>query len=168
MMQEHINDGQSVHNMAIINTQQGEKVSEANLLQSLQNKSVSVSSIIIDETSCYFSEESDDELKSLPSNDKNFDKNLTSNFCNGKRLNHGLINNTTLNVLRCIGRYVQMCKLLHSTSRQIVFSMLELIDFYLYVVLDIFSTDMVNKILIFHCQEIFFFLIYGDFLLKFC
>lgn len=103
-----------------------------------------ISSIIIDEASCYFSEESDDEPKSLPSNGKDFDQSSNSNLCNGGKLNHVLINNTTLNVLRCIGRYVQMCKLLHSISPHIVSSMLELIDFYLYAVLEIFSTDVVS------------------------
>lgn len=101
-----------------------------------------MSSIIIDEASCYFSEESDDEPKSLPSNGgKDFNPNVDSGGC--KMVNHVLINNTTLNVLRCIGRYVQMCKLLHSISPHIVSSMLELIDFYVYAVLDIFSKDVV-------------------------
>lgn len=105
----------------------------------------SLSTIIVDEAaSCYFSEESDDEPKSLHSNGKEFDDNSTTNLCDGAKLNHVLINNTTLNVLRCIGRYVQMCKLLHTISPRIVASMLELIDFYLYAVLEIFSKDVVS------------------------
>ncbi|XP_016976178.1 syndetin [Drosophila rhopaloa] len=84
---------------------------------------------IVDEASCYFSEESDDEQKSLQS--KEFDD--TSNQL--------LVNNTALNVLRCIGRYLQMCKLLHCISPKIVSCMLELIDFYAYAVHEIFGKD---------------------------
>ncbi|KAH8253234.1 hypothetical protein KR032_004363 [Drosophila birchii] len=84
---------------------------------------------IVDEASCYFSEESDDEQKSLQS--KEFDDTN----------NQLLVNNTALNVLRCIGRYLQMCKLLHCISPKIVASMLELIDFYAYAVHEIFGKD---------------------------
>ncbi|KAH8233815.1 hypothetical protein KR026_012664 [Drosophila bipectinata] len=84
---------------------------------------------IVDEASCYFSEESDDEQKSLQS--KEFDD----------ASNQLLVNNTALNVLRCIGRYLQMCKLLHCISPKIVSCMLELIDFYVYAVHEIFGKD---------------------------
>ncbi|XP_017049931.1 syndetin [Drosophila ficusphila] len=84
---------------------------------------------IVDEASCYFSEESDDEQKSLQS--KEFDDTT----------NQLLVNNTALNVLRCIGRYLQMCKLLHCISPKIVSCMLELIDFYAYAVHEIFGKD---------------------------
>ncbi|XP_036319292.1 syndetin [Rhagoletis pomonella] len=85
---------------------------------------------IVDEASCYFSEESDDEQKSMQS--KYEDDGL-----NG----HAIVNNTTLNVFRCIGRYLQMCKLLHCISPKIVASMLELMDFYAYAVHEIFGKD---------------------------
>ncbi|SPP74899.1 syndetin [Drosophila guanche] len=84
---------------------------------------------IVDEASCYFSEESDDEQKSLQS--KEFDDA-------GNQL---LVNNTALNVLRCLGRYLQMCKLLHCISPRIVACMLELIDFYVYAVHEFFGKD---------------------------
>ncbi|KAH8401503.1 hypothetical protein KR009_005924 [Drosophila setifemur] len=84
---------------------------------------------IVDEASCYFSEESDDEQKSLQS--KEFDD----------ASNQLLVNSTALNVLRCIGRYLQMCKLLHCISPKIVTCMLELIDFYVYAVHEIFGRD---------------------------
>ncbi|XP_016930475.2 syndetin [Drosophila suzukii] len=84
---------------------------------------------IVDEASCYFSEESDDEQKSLQS--KEFDD--TSNQL--------LVNNTALNVLRIIGKYLQMCKLLHCISPRIVACILELIDFYVYAVHEIFGKD---------------------------
>ncbi|EDW09701.1 syndetin [Drosophila mojavensis] len=85
---------------------------------------------IVDEASCYFSEESDDEQKSLQSKEFAEDAN-----------NQLLVNNTALNVLRCIGRYLQMCKLLHCISPKIVASMLELLDFYAYAVHEIFGKD---------------------------
>ncbi|XP_017148549.1 syndetin [Drosophila miranda] len=84
---------------------------------------------IVDEASCYFSEESDDEQKSLQS--KEFDD----------ASHHLLVNNTALNVLRCLGRYLQMCKLLHCISPKIVSCMLELIDFYTFAVHEIFGKD---------------------------
>uniref|UniRef100_A0A182N0S6 Syndetin C-terminal domain-containing protein n=1 Tax=Anopheles dirus TaxID=7168 RepID=A0A182N0S6_9DIPT len=50
--------------------------------------------------------------------------------------------NTSLTVLRCIGRYLYFCKLLHSITPHIVRSMAELIDYYLYSVHDLFSADL--------------------------
>lgn len=88
---------------------------------------------IVDEASCYFSEESDDEQKSMQS--KYEDE--AGNAC-------AIVNNTTLNVFRCIGRYLQMCKLLHCISPKIVASMLELMDFYAYAVHEIFGKDAVS------------------------
>ncbi|XP_011182003.2 syndetin [Zeugodacus cucurbitae] len=85
---------------------------------------------IVDEASCYFSEESDDEQKSMQS--KYEDE--AGSAC-------VIVNNTTLNVFRCIGRYLQMCKLLHCISPKIVASMLELMDFYAYAVHEIFGKD---------------------------
>lgn len=52
------------------------------------------------------------------------------------------VTNTSLTVLRCIGRYLYFCKLLHSIAPHIVMSMTELLDFYLYAVHDIFSRDL--------------------------
>lgn len=91
---------------------------------------------IVDEASCYFSEEdSDDDHKSLQS--KDFD-DCSGGGGGGQQLT---VNNTTLNVFRCIGRYLQMCKLLHCISPKIVASMLELIDFYAYAVHELFAKD---------------------------
>uniref|UniRef100_A0A6B2ECI9 Coiled-coil domain-containing protein 132 n=1 Tax=Phlebotomus kandelakii TaxID=1109342 RepID=A0A6B2ECI9_9DIPT len=84
---------------------------------------------IADETSCYFSEESDDD--NFPANE--------ADSTTGQSL---IVNNTSLTVLRCIGRYLQMCRLLHSIAPQIVASMTELIDFFIYVVHDFFAKDL--------------------------
>lgn len=67
---------------------------------------------------------------------------LILGFCIFSQL---LVNNTALNVLRCIGRYLQMCKLLHCISPKIVSCMLELIDFYVYAVHEIFGKDAVSN-----------------------
>ncbi|KAH8395387.1 hypothetical protein KR222_009619 [Zaprionus bogoriensis] len=87
---------------------------------------------IADEASCYFSEESDDEQKCLQSKDFGNDANKQVQL---------LVNSSALNVLRCIGRYLQMCKLLHCISPLIVSCMLQLIDFYAFAVLEIFAGD---------------------------
>ncbi|KAJ6638777.1 Syndetin [Pseudolycoriella hygida] len=90
---------------------------------------------IADESSCYFSEESEEEqLESLP-NRVNVNDSCSST-------NTVIVNNSSLNVLRCIGRYLQMCRLLHSISGQIIASMTELIDFYTFVVHDVFGNDL--------------------------
>ncbi|XP_058128051.1 syndetin [Anopheles ziemanni] len=50
--------------------------------------------------------------------------------------------NTSLTVLRCIGRYLYFCKLLHRITPHIVRSMAELIDYYIFSVHDLFSADL--------------------------
>lgn len=93
---------------------------------------------IVDEGSCYFSEESDDENKSF--------LNLNEDDCSTDLSSTEIMaNNTSVNVLRCIGRYLEMCKLLLSISPKIVSSMLELIDFYGYTVHEIFCKDSVSN-----------------------
>lgn len=92
---------------------------------------------IADESSCYFSEESEEEQNQDATADTNADG------ANASKSNV-TVNNSSLNVLRCIGRYLQMCKLLHSISPEIVKSMTELVDFYIYVVHEYFARDMVS------------------------
>ncbi|XP_055684876.1 syndetin [Lutzomyia longipalpis] len=84
---------------------------------------------IADETSCYFSEESDDD---------NFQGANDADSAQASLI----VNNTSLTVLRCIGRYLQMCRLLHSIAPQIVACMMELIDFFIYVVHEFFARDL--------------------------
>lgn len=92
---------------------------------------------IVDEASCYFSEEeSDEDRNSMQC--KDFEETSSNQQL--------IINNTTLNVFRCIGRYLQMCKLLHCISPKIIASMLELMDFYAFAVHEIFAKDAVSKI----------------------
>lgn len=95
---------------------------------------------IADESSCYFSEESEEEQTQEATA-------TTANGTDGAGLlkSNVMVNNSSLNVLRCIGRYLQMCKLLHSISPEIVKSMTELVDFYIYVVHEYFARDMVSE-----------------------
>lgn len=105
---------------------------------------------IADESSCYFSEESEEEQ--IVVDDLNATANANANANESEPspdeatksidIQNTLTNNSSLNVLRCIGRYVQMCKLLHSISPQIVECMTELIEFYIYVVHELFAADM--------------------------
>lgn len=92
---------------------------------------------IADESSCYFSEESEEEqqIQDAPTTETDEANSMRANVT---------VNNSSLNVLRCIGRYLQMCKLLHSISPEIVKSMTELVDFYIYVVHEYFARDMVS------------------------
>ena len=83
---------------------------------------------IADETSCYYSEDSSGEDNELAGDDKNA-ATLT-------------INNTSLNILRIIGRYLQMCRLLYAISAHIIYSMTELIDFYIFSTYEIFAKDL--------------------------
>lgn len=96
---------------------------------------------IADESSCYFSEESEEEQLDSMSN-----RISMKESCNTPNTSV-IVNNSSLNVLRCIGRYLQMCRLLHSISGQIIASMTELIDFYTFVVHDVFGNDLVSVFL---------------------
>lgn len=96
----------------------------------------------IADESCYFSEESEeDNLNEVNANTKNLSIHNEENLTLAQQSNM-TVNNSSLNVLRCIGRYLQMCKLLRSISPQIVKCMMELIDFYIFVVHEFFSSDL--------------------------
>lgn len=104
---------------------------------------------IADESSCYFSEESEEErafdTNRIERNPGDLDTGRVMNERGDSAPDPAIIvNNTSLNVLRCIGRYLQMCKLLHSISPHIVASMAELIDFYTYAVHEVFGNDLVS------------------------
>lgn len=113
---------------------------------------------IADESSCYFSEESEEEQVQDNSVIATNDSTPTNSILSKATVT---VNNSSLNVLRCIGRYLQMCKLLHSISPVIVKSMTELVEFYIYVVYEFFAKDMVSYdcqaciCLLLHLMEIF-------------
>ncbi|CRL04786.1 CLUMA_CG017842, isoform A [Clunio marinus] len=88
---------------------------------------------IADETSCYYSEDSSDNDNENVNQISSGDEQITSSLT---------VNNTSLNILRIIGRYLQMCRLLYGISAHIIYSMTELIDFYIYGVYEIFGKDL--------------------------
>lgn len=92
---------------------------------------------IADETSCYYSEDSSDN-----DNDNITQININNNNNNNDSLSSMTVNNTSLNILRIIGRYLQMCRLLYAIAPHIIYSMTELIDFYLYAIYEIFAKDL--------------------------
>ncbi|XP_058445066.1 syndetin [Malaya genurostris] len=99
---------------------------------------------IADESSYYYSEDSSDNnetyfdqspsVKKVPKPTKPVSPSTTPTGL--------MVTNTSLTVLRCIGRYLYFCKLLHAIAPHIVMSMTELLDFYLYSVHEIFSRDL--------------------------
>lgn len=97
---------------------------------------------IADESSCYFSEESEEERCA-----DRIEVVVGGAADSGHVDLSGqvIVSNSSLNVLRCIGRYLQMCRLLHSIAPNIVASMTELIDFYTYVVHEVFGNDLVSN-----------------------
>lgn len=103
---------------------------------------------IADESSCYFSEESEEDSAGYNSTQANGEpENVLS--LSADVAEPVIVSNSSINVLRCIGRYLQMCKLLHSISPQIVASMAELVDFYTYVIYHLFKNDLVKFDMVF-------------------
>lgn len=88
---------------------------------------------IADEASCYYSEDSSDNDNEngtqMPVGEDKNQATLT-------------VNNTSLNILRVVGRYLKMCRLLYAISANIIYSMTELIDFYIYAIYEIFARDL--------------------------
>lgn len=91
-----------------------------------------------DESSCYFSEESEEDGFGAVDNTPLQDDTQP----NVSPSTQYIVSNSTLNVLRYIGRYLQMCRLLHSITPHIVRCMIELIDFYIFSVHEMFANDL--------------------------
>lgn len=88
---------------------------------------------IADETSCYYSEDSSDDYENVNQHANGNDRSNSPSL---------VVNNTSLNILRVIGRYLQMCRLLASIAPHIIYSTTELVDFYIYAVYEIFAKDL--------------------------
>lgn len=99
---------------------------------------------IADETSCYFSEDS--------SENENENNIYMPSFLNNET--SVTINNSSLNLLRIIGRYLQMCSLIYAISGHIINSMKELIDCYCYSVYIFFSKDLLVQGEALHSTEL--------------
>lgn len=96
----------------------------------------------IADESCYFSEESEEDNSNAAHTNVLNESPELQTVIGVQSTGNITVNNSTLNVLRCIGRYLQMCKLLRSISPQIVKCMMELIEFYIYVVHELFASDL--------------------------
>lgn len=94
---------------------------------------------IADETSCYFSDDDEDD-EGVEHQQQNSPTKAKGK--GGITRTDLIANNTMLTVLRCIGKYLQMCRLMHVIAPQIIKSLTELIDFYLYVVHELFAKDL--------------------------
>ncbi|XP_008194931.2 syndetin [Tribolium castaneum] len=88
----------------------------------------------------YFSEESDEEPEELR---RDFvDEENASPKKREKQINCLVLTNTTLSVLRQMGKYLQMSRLLKPIAFQIISCMNQLFDFYLYSVHAFFAADL--------------------------
>ena len=55
-----------------------------------------------------------------------------------------ILTNTTLTVLRHCGKYLQMSRLLRPIASEVIMSMSQLFEYYLYAVHAFFTTDLVS------------------------
>lgn len=102
-----------------------------------------------DNNSGYFTDESDEENEELK---RDYVDEYDENVAVKKREKHSnkspILTNTTLTVLRQMGKYIQMSRLLKSIAYQIITCMNQLFDYYLYSVHLFFASDLVNFILL--------------------
>lgn len=91
---------------------------------------------LADETSCYYSEDSSDN------DNENVIQICDADTKSNQQATAMTVNNTSLNILRIIGRYLGIMKLLYSIAPHIIYSLTELIDFYIYAVYEIFAKDL--------------------------
>lgn len=100
-----------------------------------------------DEASGYFSEDSDEESEELRRD--YVDEYADDNAHRHKKEKHNtkapILTNTTLTVLRQMGKYLQMSRLMRPIAYNIITRMNELFDFYLYAVHSFFTSDLVSK-----------------------
>lgn len=100
-----------------------------------------------DEASGYFSEDSeeDEELKK-DFVDENQHDIVTEAVPREKREKHNsnapILTNTTLSVIRQIGKYLQMARLLRPIAYNIIMSLVQLFEYYLYSVHEFFAKDL--------------------------
>lgn len=122
-----------------------------------------------DEASGYFSEESDDESEELKQDFVDeYANNYSQRCCSHLSQSHKnikfqhfrstdhekkdkhnskgpVLTNTALTVLRQIGKYLQMSRLLRAIAFDIIMCMTQLFDFYFYVVHSFFAGDLVSE-----------------------
>ena len=76
---------------------------------------------VADEASCYYSEDSSDNDNELVNQKQEKEDSSQDTLT---------VNNTSLNILRIIGRYLKMCRLLYAISAHIIYSVRSIVQFY--------------------------------------
>ncbi|KAF7285885.1 hypothetical protein GWI33_009363 [Rhynchophorus ferrugineus] len=97
------------------------------------------------ESSQYISDDSDDESEELKKDfveEDNTKQHTVNKKINKHHQNAPILTNTTLSILRQMGKYIQMSRLLKSIAYQIITSMNQLFDFYLYSIHLFFANDL--------------------------
>lgn len=64
-----------------------------------------------------------------------------------------LLTNTTLTVLRHCGKYLQMSRLLRTVAMDVIISLSQLFQYYLFTVHALFTADLVSNIYIILCKK---------------
>lgn len=100
--------------------------------------------ISTEETSCYFSDDSEEESEELRRDYVDeYDENVHKTREKKHNLKAPVLTNTTLTVLRQMGKYLQMSRLMKPIAYNIIMQLNELFDFYLYTVHSFFTSDLV-------------------------
>lgn len=109
------------------------------------DETIIVEDILLDDNdaSGYFSDDSNDECDQI-FKDEYLTNGQTEKVGNKdkKVLKTPILTNTSLSILRQMGKYLQMSRLLKPIAYKIIMSMNELFDYYLYAVHDFFASDL--------------------------
>ncbi|KAL1502132.1 hypothetical protein ABEB36_007324 [Hypothenemus hampei] len=134
----HSQDGSSIIGNYFVRYADHGTPFDTNLEQTIIEEDILVAE---NEDSHYHSEDSEEESEELK---KEFvdEDNAKSKGNNRPEKNCSVLTNTTLSVLRQMGNYLQMSRLLKPISYQIICSMNQLFDFYLYCVHLFFALDL--------------------------
>lgn len=116
--------------------------------------------LVVEAASGYFSEDSEEESEELRRDfvDEYADESTTNKKKEKHNLKAPILTNTTLTVLRQMGKYLQMSRLMKAIAYNIIAKMNELFDFYLYAVHSFFTSDLV--IIEFHILNSFLYIFF--------
>ena len=89
--------------------------------------------------------------RNITENSTNFDEKQNQNHLNSLKMSIGesdenepIVTNTTLNVLRLFGKYMQMMSVLRPIAFDVMLCMFQLFDYYLFAVYKFFGKDMIS------------------------
>lgn len=111
------------------------------------NETVIDEDILLTGNDGYFTDDSEEEAEELRRDyvDEYADENVPKQRKEKHNLKAPILTNTTLTVLRQMGKYLQMSRLMKPIAYNIIMRMNELFDFYLYAVHAFFTSDLVKK-----------------------